>query len=183
VSKRRKKAEPSRVASVQQVTGHPGPTITTGGKTWRLGFNTQNAKGRLEELIRSQVVRSALQIRVELSSELGEQYWQDAQDSLAAQHYSTFGKGWFRVVKSAIGSKLFLLSLMQRHHPDATEADAAYLLANEPEQTEAALVVIAPDFFHAAMVQIAAEAGKKLDPEAVAALLNEATAALATAST
>lgn len=150
---------PKRAPSAQFVAGHPGPVIEAGDKTWRLGFNTQNAKARLEELIRAHVVRDALKLKRDVGGADGEQVWQEYSDSLAAGHYDTFGPGWFRVMKSLTGNRLFLLSLLQRHHPDATEADAAHLLANHRDATEAALAVISPDFLRAVARQTAADRG------------------------
>lgn len=181
MSKRSKKPK-ERTPSVQYMTGHPGPTIDADGKTWRLGFNTQNAKGRLEELVRSRVVRDALALKESVGGEAGEKYWEDTRDALAAGHYDTFEVGWFRVVKSSVGSKLFLLALLQKHHPNATEADAYALLTNHTAQTEAAVSVIAPDFFLAVVVQMAKEQGKTINAEAVASELVKAMKAQAQVS-
>lgn len=179
MSKKRKPVPPA-----QFIAGHPGPAVESAGKTWRLGFNTQNAKARLEELIRARVLRDALRLRREAGGDDGEQLWQDTRDSLAAGHYDTFGPGWLRVLRSGIGSTLFVLSLLQKHHPTATEADAAALVANEPDQVNAALAVVAPDFFSAVARQMAAERGAPPEQaERVAAELSAAlTSAAATAT-
>lgn len=175
---------PKRPVSVQQITGGPGPTVEAGGKTWRLGFNTQNAKARLEELVRSRVTRDALRLRREVGGEEGEQLWQDTRDSLAAGHYDTFGAGWLRVLKSSIGNALFVLSLLQKHHPEATEAEAVSLLASEPEQMEAALAVVASDFLTAVARQMATERGATPHEadKLAAELLSKATPAKPTGS-
>lgn len=174
MKKRGKAREKKWAPSAQYITGDPGPTITMGSKVWRLGFNTQNAKGRLEELIRTHVVRDALKLRGDIGGEAGEQYWQDARDALAAEHYHTFEKGWFRVLKSNVGNRLFLLSLLQKHHPDATEADALALLTQESEQTEQAMAVVSPTFICAAARQIAIERGAAEDKaDAIAKTMTE----------
>lgn len=162
---------PDRVPGAQFITGAPGPTIQTPGKVWRLGLNTQNAKGRLEELVRAQVVRDALRLKREVGGDEGEQVWQDTRDALAAGHYDTFEKGWFRILKSAVGNKLFLLSLLQKHHPEATEADALALMVGAREETEAALAVISPDFLLAVARQVATERGTS--PEDAGAIATE----------
>lgn len=176
------KRGPRRAPSAQYITMSPGPTIEADGATWRLGFNTQNAKGRLEELVRAQVVRDGLRLKRELPPEEGELLWQDTRDSLAAGHYDTFEKGWFRVLKSSVGNRLFLLSLLQKHHPNATEADALHLLTNHRDQVEAALAVVSPDFLHAVARQTATERGATpQDAEAVATgLMRTAAEALKT---
>ncbi|AMV24596.1 hypothetical protein VT84_09385 [Gemmata sp. SH-PL17] len=147
-----------RAPSTQFITMTPGPTIEADGKTWRLGFNTQNAKGRFEELVRAHVLRDAIRTRQVLGDD-GETYYQDVRDSLTAGHYDTFEPGWVRILKSSAGSRLFLLSLLQKHHPDATEADAQNLLTNHRAETEAALAVVSPDFLQAVARQTALEKG------------------------
>ncbi|TXH99553.1 MAG: hypothetical protein E6Q76_19585 [Rhizobium sp.] len=159
MSKDRKKKPARRQPSAQFIAGHPGPTIEAGSKTWRLGFNTQNAKARLEELIRAHVTREGLKLKRDVGGEDGDEVWQEYRDSLASGHYDTFGPGWFKVLKSLVGNKLFLLSLLQKHHPDATESDALDLLANHRDATEAALNVISPDFLSAVAREVATSRG------------------------
>lgn len=150
MSKRQK--VPRRVAPVQVMTNTP-PTVHCGGKVWRLGFNTQDAKGRLEELIRSHVVRNAAKDMRTLGGEDGERVWLMESKRVKQGYYATFAAGWSEMLNSPEGGLLYVQSLLQEHHPEATPDDAQRLLVDEPQQTEAAVTVISPDFFAAVAVQ------------------------------
>lgn len=142
---------------VQPMIAHPGPTVACNGKTWRFGFNDQDAKGRLEELVRSHVLREALKDKAAIGGQEGDDLLSETRTQIRRGYYSTFEKGWIEVVNSPMGAVLFTLSLLQHHHPDATEQDARQLLALEPEQTEEAIFVVAPDFFQSAASQLGAK--------------------------
>lgn len=143
---------------IQRMVAHPGPTVASEGVTWRLGFNDQDAKGELEELIRAYVLRDALKNKRALGGKEGEDDYEATRAQIRRGHFHTFEKGWLDVVNSPVGAVLFLQSLLRRHHPDVTEGDARALLVREREQTEAAVEVVAPDFFKAMAV------GKGLKP-------------------
>lgn len=157
------------------MVSHPGPTVLCGGKTWRLGFNDQDAKGRLEELVRSHVLREALKDRDAIGGEEGEADYQKVKTQLRQGHFLTFEKGWLDLLNSPLGNVLFLLSLLQHNHPDATDADAFRLFREEPDQTQAAIEVVAPHFFREAAIQLgskpdaAAEFGVRIVANWVAA--------------
>lgn len=155
----RNKQKPGRarrdyVPSVQQLASSPGPTIRALGKTWRLGFNDQNAKGALEELIRSHHTRIAIREKRNIGGEEGELAWSEFCALKAKGFYDTFGKGWQATLQSQEGVMLFLQSLLMKHHPDITTEKTIDILAAEPEETMAALEVVAPDFFAAATNQM-----------------------------
>ncbi len=150
----------------------PGPTVECGGKTWRLGFNTQDAKARLEELIRAHVVRDAIKTKRAVGGAEGQEAYDHTDRQLKAGHYYTFARGWSEILQSPVGAVLYLLSLLQEHHPDAAEADALRLLSEEPEQTEQAVAAVSPDFFAAAAVQ---RGVKPADAERIAEAVAKAT--------
>ena len=138
------------------MTLSPGPTIECDGKTWRLSFNTQDAKGRLEDLIRAHVVRDALKSKRALGGAEGDEAYRTATQPLEDGEYDTFGERWKALLSKPAGSLLFLLSLLQKNHPDATIEDARKLYIREQEQTESALFAISPDFFAAMSEQMGA---------------------------
>ena len=148
------RAKRSYVPSVQQLASSPGPTIHALGKTWRLGFNDQNAKGALEELIRSHHTRIAVRDKRAIGGEEGELIWSEFCALKAKGFYDTLGDGWRATLKSQIGTVLFLQSLLLKHHPDMTAELALDIFAAEPEEATAALEVVAPDFFAAVAVQM-----------------------------
>ena len=155
----RNKQKPGRakrtyVPSVQQLASSPGPTIRALGKTWRLGFNDQNAKGALEELIRSHHTRIAVREKRSIGGEEGELVWAEFCALKAKGFYDTFGKGWQATLQSQEGVLLFLQSLLTKNHPDITTEQTIDILAAEPEEAMAALEVVAPDFFEALAIQM-----------------------------
>ena len=144
---------PAYVPSVQQLTGSPGPTVEALGKKWRLGFNDQDAKGALEELVRAHHTRRAVREKRTIGGEEGELVWSDFCAIKAQGFYDTFRPGWIATLRSEDGPFLFLQSLLQKHHPDVTLADAQEMMVGEPEQVMAAVEVVAPDFFAAVAIQ------------------------------
>lgn len=161
---------PAGVAGVTHMTAGPGPTILerSTGKEWRLGFDNPNAQGRLEELVRGHVLREALKNQDAVGGEAGRRLYDDAVAKLAGGHYWTYGEGWQELLKTPAGGVLYLLALLRRHHPEASEADAIRLLAEEQQQSLAALDAISPSFW--AAVALKPEAGPAARAEFAAAV-------------
>lgn len=157
-------------AGVAHMTAGPGPTILerSAGKEWRLGFDNPNAQGRLEELVRGHVLREALKNQDAVGGEAGRRLYDDAVAKLAGGHYWTYGEGWQALLKTPAGGVLYLLALLRRHHPEAAEADAIRLLAEEQQQSLAALDAISPSFW--AAVALKPEAGPAARAEFAAAV-------------
>lgn len=164
---------------VTHTTLSPGPTVVLDGKTWRIGFNTQDAKARLEELMRSHVVREALKNKRAVGGPDGEELFAAKMKQVEGGHYLSFAEGWRDLLRTPVGGTLYLLSLLQEHHPDATESDARRLLVQESEQTTAALTAITPDFLAAAAVQMGVNPGDA--PGLVAAVVADLAAKATTA--
>ena len=167
---------PPKVPGVQQVIGGPGPIIESQGETWQLGFNSQNAKARLEELFRAHVLREARKDRDTLGGEEGESAYQEARTAVHGGYYRTFADGWRLLLRSPVGQNLFLLSLILEHQPNATLDDAIGLIASDRDQVDDALLEISPDFFCMVAAQLAGE--QKGDPEAAARAMREGMAAI-----
>lgn len=153
---------------VAQITAGAGPTVTAAdGRVYRLGFNTQDAKARLESLVCDHVTLEAVRRKRRLGGADGDEAFAAVQALIDAGHYSTLERGWLTVLHSADGAILFPLALLQEHHPEMTAAQARELFAAEPEQVRAALGRVAPDFFHAVLVQVSRAKG--LGPDRAAA--------------
>jgi|ERR1700722_17849582 len=157
-----KRTEPA--PSMTRLVAGPGPTIERAGKTWRLGYNTQNAKARFEMLVKSHV-------RSRSRAEDSPEEYQETRDRIYAGHYDTFTKGWMTILNSPEGGILYFLSLLQHHHPDATRDDALMLALTEPDQVADALEEISPDFFKAVAIDWATE--KKADQKDAVAMGEE----------
>lgn len=171
--KNRQKARPQRrPASVQQLTGGPGPTVEACGKRWRLGFNDQDAKAALEELVRAHHARRALKDKRSIGGEDGQAVWDEFARLSSSGFYDTFGTGWIATLKSPDGILLFLQSLLFKHHPDIGMEQVREVFASEPEQVVAAVEVVAPDFFAAVAIQKghSTEQAKEAAPQLAAAM-------------
>lgn len=140
----------------QQLTAGPGPTFGALGKTWRLGFNDQDAKAALEELFRAFVIRREDATARSLGAS-GDDYWDKrVQPKLDAGHWTTFQPGWVAMMRTQEGIVMFVQSLLLKNHPDVSAAETLRLFADSPRQLTAAVEVIAPDFFAAVAVQMGA---------------------------
>lgn len=158
MSKAKNKA-PKSVSGVSQITGGACPLVTCDGKVWKVGFNTNNAKAALEQLIRAHVIAEA--------KKDGPEEYQDTKDRVLGGHYRTFAKGWLTVMNSPDGPPLYLQSLLLKHHPEATASDAMRLMTAAGDEVEAALAEVSPDFFRVAAVEWARE--KRVDESQAAA--------------
>lgn len=175
----KRKRDHGPAPSVAQMRAGPAPTVKeSGGKLWRLGWNNQDAKAALEMLITSELTRSAIKKMKALGPD-GAEYFELFQNRVDSGTYKTFAPGWRHVMAGLDASWLFLLSLLAEHHPDATPDDAKRLLAEEPEQVNAGVGVIAPDFFAAVAVQmrdpktVTAESAAAAGREIAAAILDK----------
>lgn len=164
-------------ASVQDVLGAAGepPRVVADGVTYTVGFPTQRAKARLEELVAAAAVAAVADLKAALPADLFAEQWADVKELIRRREYRTGGKLWAETVGGAGGGVLFLLALLREHHADATEADARKLLATSREQVEAALLRVTPDFLRA----VAADLGAT--PDQVATALNRLTPSAPTA--
>ena len=122
-----------------------GAEIVCGGRTWKVGAPDQDAKARLERL----AAKSALDGVRELKGTLDPAAYQEVFGEVTRnlKNYKTWQPGWQAVVMSPAGHHLFLLSLIQGPHPDATEDDVLAVFAQAPEEVAAALARVLPDFF------------------------------------
>jgi hypothetical protein len=92
-----------------------------------------------------------LQTKAALGGPEGDAYYDDVKDRLDRKHYATLQPGWWAVMRDpTAGTAYLLLSLMQPDHPEMTATDVLTLVADEPEQVERALSVVAPGFFRQA---------------------------------
>jgi hypothetical protein len=159
-NRRSREREDGPAPSIASLRAGPAPTIKeyeADGRrvinTWRLGWNTTDAKAHLEMVIVSELTRLAIKRMKQLGGQEGAEYFDLFQSRVDTGSYHTFAPGWRHVMAGLDASWLFLLSLLLEHQPDATPEDAKRLLADEPEQVGVAVGGIAPDFFAAVAVQ------------------------------
>lgn len=133
----------------QALLGESGatPEVEWNGVTWKIGHPVQRAKAVLEELAAAKAVRSVVALKSALAPAEYAEAYSEVLRQVTAGDFRTWGVGWVRQVAGADGSALFLLSLLRCHHPQATEADAAGLLAACPGEVNAAVERVTPRFF------------------------------------
>lgn len=160
--------------SVQDVLGAAGepPRVVADGKTYTVGFPTQRAKARLEELVAASAVAAVADLKAALPPAAYAEQWAEVKELIRRREYRTGGSLWAEAMAGPGGGVLFLLALLRECHPDATEADARRLLAAAPEQVEAALARVTPVFIRAVAADLGATrdqteaALKRLTPSA-----------------
>lgn len=140
------------MADMAAVLGEAGgcPVVEHDGVRWHVGHPVQRAKKLLEDAILD-AVENDLLARREANPAAFRQLWDDHRADKRAGRYATVtGDLWWEAVSDPRRSGVLLLTALLRcHHPDATPDDAFALLANRPEETEAALGRVLPDFFEA----------------------------------
>ena len=130
------------------------PEILCGGKLWRVGHPTQAAKSRLEDFAAATAIAEVRALKTVLPPDAYADAWKDTLADVQAKQFRTWGAGWRRVVFDPQNFHLFFLTLLRENHPEATEADAKALLADEPELVAAALARVVPDFFTVLLVGV-----------------------------
>lgn len=138
--------------SVQQMIGYPPKLLTVDGETYRVGFNDQDAKGRLEEIINA-VVWDKVYTEADRMKN-GERHIKRTEQLFADGYYATMGDGWKKMVLSPSGVFVFFLSLMQEHQPEMTLETATELFQSDPVRCAHAIAAVAPDFFKAVLRQM-----------------------------
>jgi hypothetical protein len=142
-----------------------------------MGFNVQDAKGRLESLIAAHVWDKEYKTADAMPPQIAERHLDRLQRRFDSGHYATKSAGWQEVLMTADGVVLFVLSLLQEHHPDLTPADALAIFSDNPREVKRALRTVAPDFFKAVLRQLgateAAIESQAADLETLAAQVGE----------
>lgn len=125
----------------------PCPAIDYAGKSWAVGHPTQRAKAELELLVIDAAQRNIDQRKGRLSKDQYEAKCAALDLQVQGGHHRTWGPLWRAVNAGPDGTKLFLLSLLREHQPDATFADVDGMFRDAGRQTTRALAVVMPIFF------------------------------------
>lgn len=147
-------AKTKRMPSVQQMLGYPPKSLVIDGENYRLGFNDQDAKGRLEEIIGSRVWDKVYSEADRMKN--GDRHIKRYEQQFAEGYYATMGEGWRQEVLCPSGVFVFFLSLMQEHQPGMTLEEATGLFQRDPVRCAHAIAAVAPDFFKAVLRQMGA---------------------------
>ncbi len=135
------------------------PEVPHGGTVWKVGRPDQDAKARLEKLVK----RAAIEQVRALKDVLDPGAYREAFDRVTQnlRTYDTWGEGWQAVITDPAHAHLFLWALLQAHHPNVSEEAVKRLAAECPEEVGYALAQVLPDFFQALISPLLA----KVPPE------------------
>lgn len=128
------------------------PEVPYAGRLWKVGAPDQQAKQRLERLVKAAALEEVRQLKGVLPPAAYQEAFAEATRSLP--DYRTWGPGWQRVVNDPSNAHLFLLSLLQGPQPWATEADARGMARDVPEEVRAALAQVTPGFFRTLLADL-----------------------------
>jgi hypothetical protein len=119
--------------------------IPVGVRVWKVAYPDQDAKDRLEKLVAKAALNEVRRLKGVLDAAEYAELFSEATRALP--ECRTWRAGWQRYVFDPAYAHLFLWSLLQAHHPNATERDVIGLMKEVPEEVTAALVQVIPDFF------------------------------------
>ena len=128
--------------------GSPAEIICN-GKTWRFGHPTQKAKERLEKLATAKAAHEIRRLKSDLDPATYDELFTALIDRITNGEYRTWKSGWHNTVTARDGSGfvLFLLSLLQEYHSQATEKDVEEIARYTPEEIRLAFAQLLPPFF------------------------------------
>ncbi len=149
---------------------YPPRTLVIDGEKYIVGFNDQNAKGRLEEIIASRVWDRVYSEATRMKN--AEMHLKRYEKLFAEGYFATMGEGWRNEILCHSGVFDFLFSLLLEHQPEMTLDMVVDLFKKDANRCAHAIVAIAPDFFKAVLRQmgVTEEEIEKATPGLVEAL-------------
>lgn len=162
----------------------PCPEFTALGKKWTVAHPTQDAKARLEKLAAKVALDEVRRMKDVLDPQAYQEAFTEVTRSL--KDFRTWKSGWQKIVFDPEYAHLFFWSLLQEKHPDATEAEVLALCQKAPEEVQAALAQVLPDFFQLLLNGIADRLtpdGKRLAQAAMETIRASLAPTAATSST
>src|SRR5262245_19946090 len=137
---------PDRPASVGDVLGAAGPcpVVNWRGHPYKVGYPTPDVLAAVE----LQVAANATAERKVLAEVLDPEDLPDLKTALLGRHHRVGGSLWDAAFnQSAEGTVLILWACVKQHHPEFAVLDAVAMAQDCAEETEAALLLVVPDFF------------------------------------
>lgn len=117
------------------------PEIVFRGKKYAVGRPDQKAKARLEKLAAAVAINEVRALKDVLPADAYQEAFGAVTKNLKS--YRTWQPGWQAVVFEPANGYLFLASLM----PDVPEETVKGICHDSPEEVNAALAQVIPDFF------------------------------------
>lgn len=127
------------------------PQFLWRGKSYTVGFPDDAAKARLEELIIRAETAAVLALKPLIpAEEYSRKLDRLARQNRSREYRTRSGSLWIEYMvgeNRAQGFVLYVLSLLQAHHPELTDADVIIMLEECREFLTMAVDRVVPDFF------------------------------------
>lgn len=158
------------MSDINATLGNSGsiPTIEHEGKTWRISHPVNECKAHFVTIITANAVQNCKDLKGVLSPDVYAELWNDLVKKIAGGHFRTLNAGWIEVMQGFDADVFFLLSLLRKFHPEATEADARTLYSERREEVAAVFAQVVPGFFDS----LAKDWPPKIEPAARPAILD-----------
>lgn len=141
--------------------GAPCPEITFVGKTWKVGWPTQDARLWMELLVAQRAEDQLEERRRTLAPEKYAEKADKLDRQISAGKHRVQGELWLDAAGGPDAMPLFLCSLLKEHHPKATLADARVLWGACTRQVRRAMALVLPPFLPILFERVPAEQEEK----------------------
>lgn len=135
--------------AVLDVLADAGPPLTVQyeGRTYRLGFPTQAAKARYENLVLKAETDMVLRQKAFLPPDDYQMRCDKLSEQINGRAFATGEPLWMKYSLSPTGWLLWVQSLFGEHHPEITAEDVVKLLSAKGEEVRFLLGAVVPSFF------------------------------------
>jgi hypothetical protein len=123
-----------------------GIAVTVGGKVWRLGFPTQNAKARFEQYLVDYELKLVKRQKAFLSPDEYTARMDAFAEQVENRAFSTGGVLWLKHSLKPVGWMLWVRALFAENHKDITPDQVAEVVKAAPEEMRVALLMVIPPF-------------------------------------
>lgn len=139
--------------SVTQMLGTDGacPEVTFRGRVWKVGHPDQAAKAELENLAVAAAGRNVFPLKAVMPPAHYKELAETFTRAVSTGQYQTWKPGWLEMTSQ--NPHLFLASLLKRHQPDATEADAMAMMEEADDRIGVALAQVIPSFIRLLLLE------------------------------
>jgi hypothetical protein len=141
---------PSAGGSITDVLGDAGPPVTVtdpAGKVWTVGFPTQRAKARYEQLVLDREKKIVLAQKAILPPDDYERRVDKLAEQVNERAFVTGKPLWLKHATTPVGWLVWVQSLLAEHHPDVTFEQTRELLGTTADDVRLALGLVVPSFF------------------------------------
>ncbi len=127
--------------------GSPCPVVCLpGGKPWKVGWPTQEAKEEFELIVAEHAVADLQRRKRMYSVQVFAQKEKELEARFAGGDHLAYGALWGAAIDGPDSMPMFLLSLLKEHQPTATFADAKILWKSGAVLVRRAMTLVMPPF-------------------------------------